>query len=56
MTELKIIIGDYEIDFTWRNKKNIWIRKSDGEGGEFDKEKFIEFMYQAIENFYKENF
>lgn len=43
-TEMYVISKD--------KRGNLWIEKGDGEGGEFNEQKF----YDAIDKFYKDNF
>lgn len=48
----KLVIGDYIITISPPRPNSVWIVHKSGEGGEFDREKFI----KMIEDFYNEHF
>lgn len=59
---LEIFVSDtetedcYFISIKRNNPEKFYIKKSDGEGGEFDSFKVSKTIYDAIHKFYEENF
>lgn len=65
MSGIILKLKDYSIELThhssniWANPENVqkvWIRKDDGEGGEFNYNDIMNVIHEAVDKFYRENF
>lgn len=59
-TPMSIIINEYEIIISPERESgrpnHIYIKKSDGEGVQFNYDELTEYFYQTIHKFYQDNF